>query len=145
MPVFSPSREQSRRFLKEAWKKRLERLPASPLETLAADIVAMHPEYHRLLEGKDEALDKDWRPEQGETNPFLHLSLHLAIAEQLQIDQPPGIRGAFQQLQMRSDDSHEALHHILDCLAETIWRAQREQKPLDSETYLALIQDKVLS
>lgn len=127
----------------DAWKKRVERLPATALETIAADVVAMHPEYHRLLEAGDDAVDKDWSPDQGDTNPFLHLSLHLAITEQLQIDQPPGIRAAYQQLLARSGDSHEALHHILDCLAETIWRAQRDQKPLDSASYLALMQEKI--
>lgn len=143
--MFSPSREQARRFLVEAWKKRVDRLPATPLETIAADVVSMHPEYHRLLEGNEDALEKDWNPDQGDTNPFLHLSLHLAIAEQLQIDQPPGIRAAYQQLLPRSGDNHEALHHLLDCLAETIWRAQRDQKPLDSEHYLALMEEKVRS
>ena len=40
------------------------------------------------------SLDRDWAPKGGETNPFLHLSLHLAVAEQLAIDQPAGIVAA---------------------------------------------------
>src|SRR5512147_118118 len=92
--MFNPSRDEARRFLVDAWRKRREKLPATPLETLAADIVESHPEYHALLEADDAALATEWTPEDGETNPFLHLSLHLAIAEQLQIDQPPGLRAA---------------------------------------------------
>jgi hypothetical protein len=134
--MFSPSRDQVRRFLGEAWRKRCAGLPATPLEIMAADIAALHPEYHELLSGGDEALNRDWTPEQGETNPFLHLSLHLAIAEQLSIDQPPGIRAIFEQLLIRHGDRHAALHAILDCLGETVWRANRDKAPPDGAAYL---------
>lgn len=140
--MFSPTRDQARKFLMEAWRKRCESLPATPLETMAADIAAEHPEYHALLTGNEEALAKDWTPDSGETNPFLHLSLHLAIAEQLQIDQPPGIRAGFEQLCQRLGDRHEALHNILDCLGETIWQAQRSNAPPDGAAYLECIQRK---
>jgi hypothetical protein len=141
--MFNPSRDEARRFLVEAWRKRLDALPATPLETLAADLVALHPEYHALLEGGDAALAREWTPEDGETNPFLHLSLHLAIAEQLQIDQPPGIRAACEALTARHGDRHAALHDILDCLGETIWRAQRDRTPPDGEAYLECMRRKL--
>lgn len=136
--MFNPSRDQARRFLIEAWGKRLQALPATPLETIAADIVVLHPEYHPLLEGAD-ALTRDWTPEDGATNPFLHLSLHLAIAEQLSIDQPPGIRAAYESRRSRHGDHHAALHDILECLGATLWRAQRDRAPLDAAAYLECI------
>jgi hypothetical protein len=141
--VFNPSRDQARRFLVDSWRKRRESLPATPMETLAADIVAEHPEYHALLESGDEALARDWTPEDGETNPFLHLSLHLAIAEQLQIDQPPGIRAAFEELCRRHGERHPALHDILECLGETIWRAQRDRSGPDGAAYLECIRTRL--
>jgi hypothetical protein len=134
--MFAPNREQVRRFLADAWRKRREGLPASALEIMAADIAELHPEYHALLGEGEEALTREWTPEQGEANPFLHLSLHLAIEEQLSIDQPPGIRAIFEQLQARRGDRHTALHDILDCLGETVWRASRDQAPPDGNTYL---------
>ncbi len=134
--MFTPDREQARRFLIEAWRRRQLGLPGTALETLAADIIEIHPEYHGLLESGEEALDRDWTPAQGETNPFLHLSLHLAIEEQLSIDQPPGIAASFRQLLTRHGDRHPALHVVLDCLGETLWRASRDQKPLDGEAYI---------
>lgn len=140
--MFNPTRDQARRFLVDAWTKRRNSAPATPMETLAADIAAEHPEYHALLEAGDEALAREWTPEDGETNPFLHLSLHLAIAEQLQIDQPPGIRAAFNELSARLGDRHEALHAILDCLGETVWRAQRDRAPPDGAAYLDCIRRK---
>jgi hypothetical protein len=105
---------------------------------MAADLVELHPEYHALLEA-DDALTHEWTPEQGETNPFLHLSLHLAIEEQLSIDQPPGIRAGFETLQARRGDRHEALHAVLDCLGEMVWRSQRERQPPDGAAYLDCI------
>jgi hypothetical protein len=141
--VFTPSRDQVRRFLADAWKKRCDNLPATPLEVMAADIIALHPEYHELLAGGEEALQREWTPEHGETNPFLHLSLHLAIAEQMSIDQPPGIRAAFEQLAARHGDRHAALHDILDCLGEMVWRANRDNAPPDGGAYLECLKRKL--
>jgi hypothetical protein len=134
--MFTPSRDQVRRFLADAWKKRRDGLPATPLEIMAADIAELHPEYHELLGAGEDALTREWTPEQGETNPFLHLSLHLAIEEQLSIDQPPGIRAVFEQLLARHGNRHAALHVILDCLGETVWRANQDQAPPDGNAYL---------
>ena len=139
--MFNPSRDQARRFLIDAWKKRCDKLPATQMETLAADIVGLHPEYHALLTSED-ALTRDWTPEDGAMNPFLHLSLHLAIEEQLSIDQPPGIRTAFESRQQRHGDRHAALHDVLECLGETVWRAQRDRQPLDGVAYLDCIRRK---
>lgn len=135
--MFSPSREQARRFLAEAWRKHRAGLPATPLELLAADVARLHPEYHELLAGDDEALGREWTPEQGETNPFLHLSLHLAIEEQLSIDQPAGIRAAFARLLTKhAGNRHAALHEVLDCLGEAVWQANRDRTPPDGAAYL---------
>jgi len=137
--MFNPSRDEARRFLIDAWRKRRAGLPATPLETLAADLAQLHPEYHALLEAGPASVAQEWTPEDGQTNPFLHLSLHLAIAEQIQIDQPPGIRAACDALAARHGDLHAALHDILDCLGETLWRAQRDRQPPDGAAYLECI------
>jgi hypothetical protein len=136
--MFNPSRDQARQFLIDAWRKRVGRLPATALETLAADIIALHPEYHALLMAED-ALTREWTPEDGAMNPFMHLSLHLAIEEQLSIDQPPGIRALFEDRRTQYGDHHAALHDILECLGETLWRAQRDRAPLDGAAYLECI------
>ena len=141
MNLFNPSRDQVRAFFIDAWRKECERLPQTPLEIMAAQLVAMHPEYHELLTAPD-AMTREWTPEQGETNPFLHLSLHLAIAEQLQIDQPPGLRAAFDALCIKHGEAHAALHDVLDCLGETVWKAQREGQPPDGLAYVECVRRK---
>ena len=108
--MFNPSRDQARQFFIEAWRKRRAKEIVSPLEDAAIRLIALHPEYHRLLEDREAALAREWTPESGEANPFLHLSLHLAVEEQLSIDQPPGLRAACEALLARHGDRHAALH-----------------------------------
>ena len=111
-------------------------------ETIAASLIAEHPEYHTLLENPEVAVEHEFSPESGQTNPFLHLSLHLAIEEQLSINQPPGLREAFEQCQARHGDRHAALHDVLEALGETIWRAQRDKAPLDALAYVEAVRRK---
>ncbi len=134
--MFNPSRDQARTFFFEAWRKQAERLPLTPLEEQATRIMGQHPEYHRVLDDRLRHQEREWTPEQGETNPFLHLSLHLAVQEQLGIDQPPGLRAAWQQLLKGGMPPHEAEHRLMDALAETLWESQRHGLPLDAAAYL---------
>ena len=133
--MFSPSRDQVRQFFCAAWKKHQERLPLIGAEVTAADIAARHPEYHALLADSAGALEREWTPEGGQMNPFLHLSLHLAIHEQVSIDQPPGIRAAFNRLRAKMEH-HVAEHVLVECLGETTWNAQRAGGPLDAAAYV---------
>ncbi|NJD24612.1 MAG: DUF1841 family protein [Betaproteobacteria bacterium] len=133
--MFNPTRDQVRSFFCEAWRKHRERLPLVGAELAAADLAARHPEYHALLDDPARAAEGEWTPEGGQMNPFLHLSLHLAIHEQVSIDQPPGIRAAFDALRAKMEP-HAAEHILLECLGETIWRAQREGGQMDAVDYV---------
>lgn len=126
----------------EAWRKRCQNLPATPMELLVSDVIAAHPEYHALFESGDDSLARDWSPEDGQTNPFLHIFLHVAVREQVQIDQPPGIRAAHAALSAWRGDALEAEHCIMECLAEQIWQNQRNGVPFDNARYLACIQQR---
>jgi len=134
--VFAPTRDEARRFLTEAWRKHRAGEPLSALERTAAQLIAMHPEYHAIVEAPERHLDRDYRPEQGALNPFLHLSLHLAVAEQLAIDQPPGIVAQYERLRAARGDAHAALHAVLECLGEVVWQAQRHGGTPDARLYL---------
>lgn len=137
--MFAPTRDESRRFLSGAWTKHRAGGPLSALERTVVDIVAAHPEYQRLLEDPDASVERDFPPELGAPNPFLHLSLHLAVAEQLAIDQPPGLRAQYERLRAAHGNEHDALHDVLECLGEVIWQAQRAGAAPDAELYLALV------
>ncbi|MBL8447713.1 MAG: DUF1841 family protein [Zoogloeaceae bacterium] len=139
--MFNPSRDQARLFLMDAWRKHLDHQILTPLETVAVELIGLHPEYHAILEDPESA-DRDFPPEAGQINPFLHLSLHLAIAEQLSIDQPPGLRAAFEACCQRQGERHAALHDVLEALGETLWTAQRHGTPLDGAAYVARVRQR---
>ena len=134
--MFTPSRDEARGFLIGAWAKFRAQEPLSELERIAAELIALHPEYHPMLDTPERHLDRDWLPESGDVNPFLHLSLHLAVAEQLAIDQPAGIREEFDRIRAARGDEHAALHSLLECLGEVVWTAQRHGTPPDARLYL---------
>lgn len=134
--MFNPSREQVRDFFFETWRKYRAGEDLAGLEIVALDIALLHPEYHAVLDQPERFRDQEYFPELGETNPFLHMSLHMALEEQLSIDQPRGVTGRFEQLVRRAGDRHTALHEAIECLAEMVWRAQRDAAPPDAETYL---------
>lgn len=134
--MFNPTREQARAFLFDLWEKHGAGAALTPLERMALAIVIEHPEYHSILADRERYGERDWKPEGGETNPFLHLQMHLAIEEQVSIDQPPGIRAAVGALARRLDSEHEARHEVMDCLAEVIWNAQRHGAAFDNAAYL---------
>ena len=134
--LFDPSRADVRRFFCEAWRKQLAGEPLEPIEAIAVDWIVEHPEYHGDLASADDAVTRDYGIGDGRTNPFLHLAMHLAISEQLQIDQPPGIRGALERLARRLGSTHDAMHGAMECLGEMLWKAQRAGGPPDGAAYV---------
>jgi hypothetical protein len=147
--MFNPSREDVRRFFCEAWRKRRDGIVVTPLEAAALKWVDRHPEYHALLDDADAAVTADFSVGRGDSNPFLHLSMHLAIEEQLSIDQPPGIRAAFMQLAAHAADEHEAVHEAMECLGRVLWESQRGVLPPDTQAindaYLTCLRQRATS
>ncbi len=137
--MFDPSREQAREAFFGAWRKYRAGEPLAGIEALALQVILLHPEYHDVLSHPERSRDKDYFDE---SNPFLHMSLHVALEEQLSIDQPPGIGLRFQALASKFQDRHQALHQALECLAATVWRAQRERAAPDAEAYLSCLEKR---
>lgn len=141
MSLYNPSRDQVRQFFFDVWAKFKQQAPLSALEKIALEVIQMHPEYHAVLDNPEHYLHQAYFPEMDETNPFLHLSLHVSVMEQLSINQPIGICAIYAKLQQQHD-LHSSQHVLTDCLAETIWQAQHHHQPLDSAHYLMLLQQK---
>jgi Domain of unknown function (DUF1841) len=142
MSLFNPSRDEVREFFFAAWAKFKAQQTLTDLEKIALGVMHMHPEYHSILDKPEQYKNQEYFPEFGETNPFLHMSLHLSILEQISINQPIGISDIYAQLKLKHQAEHEAQHDILDCLAETIWSAQRTNSSIDSAQYIQLLQQK---
>lgn len=134
--MFTPSSHDVRRFFCEVFRKNAAHEILTPLEAMALDWVRVHPEYDNSLADVETALAKDYSVEGGEANPFLHLSMHLSISEQVSVDQPRGIRQAYEALARRLDSPHEAQHQVMECLGEMLWQAQRTGQPPDGDHYV---------
>jgi hypothetical protein len=135
--MFNPSRDEVREMFFRVWASYREGRPLAGIDAVALDVILAHPEYHAMLDDPERFLDRDFVDQ---SNPFLHMSLHLALEEQLSIDQPPGIRLRWQALLARTGERHAALHAALECLAETVWRAQRDAAPPDAAAYLSCLE-----
>jgi len=134
--MFAPSQLEVRRFFCTTYRKLQEKMPLTPMEAIAAEWIDQHPEYHADLADEEAALAAVYTVEEGRTNPFLHLSMHLTIAEQRAIDQPTGIRQAVELLAARRNSLHDAHHVAMEALGEMIWASQRSGLPPDGHTYL---------
>ncbi len=142
--MFNPSRPDVRQFYFETWRKYQQKIPLTGAELTALAIIQEHPEYHELLTQTERYRQRDFPPELGAANPFLHLSMHLALQEQLAIDQPQGVRQYYQRLLSLYGAADAAQHEMMDCLGEMIWQAQRRQTAFDHEIYFSCM-DKKLS
>lgn len=140
--LFQPNRDEVRRFFIDAWRKRTQtHSPSStfttllsPIETLAAQWIEDHPEYHQDM--NEHALERDYSIDEAKTNPFLHLAMHVSISEQVSIDQPPGVRAAIEQLSRQLGSLHAAHHQAMACLGEMLWESQRRNEAPDAERYI---------
>lgn len=134
--MFTPSQHDVRTFFCDVLRRHREGAPLSPLEAIAAHWVQEHPEFHPELSDLQAALEASYTVEEGRTNPFLHLSMHLSLSEQVSIDQPPGIRQAMDALSQRLGSLHSAQHEAMECLGDMLWQSQRSGRPPDGQAYV---------
>ncbi len=138
--MFNPSRDEVRRFFRDLLAKKREGSVLTPLEAIAGDWIALHPEYFPALAPVADGEPDPYAPREGAPNPFLHLSMHLSIAEQLAIDQPPGIKAAVDRLTRSLGSMHDAHHEVMECLGEMLWAAQRNGTAPDGEAYVRCVE-----
>ena len=136
--IFGQDRNELRKMYADAWQKRCDHVPLSPLDAQIADVVEMHPEYHDDVTRED--LDRDYSPDGGQTNPFLHMGLHLGIREQVSTNRPEGIAAVYKAVTARKGDVHATEHEMIECLAETLWEAQSQNQAPDELKYLERLQ-----
>ena len=134
--LFGQDRDQLRGYYCKAWQARRQGMVLDPLQRQIVNVIEQHPEYHALLENPDQALGKDYLPELGESNPFLHMGMHLGLREQIDTDRPAGIKMLYRHLLDQHGEAHPLEHKMMECLAEMIWQAQKTGKAPDEAHYL---------
>ncbi len=143
--MFKPTRDQARQLFFETWRKYQQQEVLTGIEQITLEVILLHPEYHNILQDEESSRNKDYLPEMGDTNPFLHMSMHIAIKEQLSINQPVGIYDRFVQLQQQTGSEHDAAHQVMECLAEMLWQAQRNQTAPDERIYFECLDKQLCS
>lgn len=140
--MFNPTQDDVRRFFCETYRKTVAREILTPLETIASDWISEHPEYHSDLADIRAALEAEYPVEQGRSNPFLHLSMHLSLVEQTSINQPPGITPVFRKLAQQTQSVHQAHHIMMESLGAMVWESQRDGTPFDGVAYVQALEQK---
>jgi hypothetical protein len=143
--MFNPTQSEVRQFFFDVYNKVQQNVQLSDIEKIAFQVIATHPEYNHILENVNKYKEFQWTPELEQTNPFLHMSMHITLYEQLSIDQPQGIRQAYNSLCKKYNDEHETQHQIIDCIGEMLWQAHRSNTQPSAEIYLSCINHKVNS
>ena len=141
--MFGNDRVQLRRFFTDTWHKARNDQQLDPLEEVISEIILQHPEYHKMLEAGEDVLDRDFQPEGGESNPFLHLGMHIGLQEQISTNRPSDITALYQQLVIKTGDAHEAEHQMMECLGRMLWDAQRAGRMPDEKAYLECIKSLI--
>jgi len=137
--MFGQNRQQLRQMYHDVWQKNQANEPLSALESMLAQVISEHPEYHKIF-NNEASLEQEYFVEDGQTNPFLHMGLHISLHEQISTDRPTGIRKTYQKLQTKFGDTHETEHRMMECLTESLWLAQRNNLPPSESDYLAALQ-----
>ena len=135
--MFSSERHELRQFFVDCYEKMQQNLDLTPLEIQVAEVIATHPEYHQYLRN-EAALEQNFIPELGQANPFLHMSLHLSIQEQVGTDRPAGIRAIYQTL-CQHFGQQETEHQMMEPLMEQLWRSMKQGTLPDEVEYLAAL------
>jgi len=134
--LFTQDRTRTRQLFRSAWQKKINDEALEPLEKQIVSLLEEHPEYHKLLTGSENLLDHDFTAEDGSENPFLHLSLHLALREQVGTDRPAGIASITRSLLLKHGDGHTVEHMMIERLGLFLWEAQRQSRAPDEQGYL---------
>ncbi len=142
--MFKPTRDQARQLFFVAWRKYQRQEALTGIEQIVLDVILLHPEYQPVLEDEERFRNKDYLPEAGDTNPFLHMSMHVAIKEQLSINQPSGICDRFAVLLQQTGNKHDAEHQVMECLAEMLWQGQRNQTGPDETVYFDCLDKQLI-
>ena len=134
--LYGQDRNQMRQYFYDIWQKANNNETLEAMEKIIAGIINQHPEYHAVLQNRDTTLESDYLPESGQSNPFLHMGMHIALHEQLMTQRPAGIVAIYQSLMTQSRDQHDCEHRMIECLAEMLWQSQKDAQAPNEQAYL---------
>jgi len=107
-------------------------------ESGIAKILLDHPEYEEIFEDT-EILDGREFDAGTSGNPFLHISFHKMVDDQLASGRPEEVRFFLESMEDKGYDRHEIVHALMKILVCLISDAMKNQKSLDVNHYRRLL------
>lgn len=138
--MFSQDREQLRQFYYQTWNKYKKNQLLAPLERQIVACLLQHPEYHVIIEHPQQYQAQNFQ----ENNPFLHLSLHIALQEQMSTDRPCGIKAIYQQIVRQTGNQHTAEHQMMQVLERSLSLFFQDNSITHERIYLSALQQLLM-
>lgn len=138
--MYTNNREAYRQAFFTVWQKYQKKWPLDALEQQLIEVILLHPEYHSLLDKPQAFKGQEFALEE---NPFFHMSLHMAIREQIRTNRPVGIAPLYQQLLVKHNDVMAVEHKMMTCLTDIMWNAQQQGKAPDEAVFLAKLREDI--
>lgn len=134
--LYSSNRQALRQVFFDTYHKHQQGLPLEAMEKTVIDVILKHPEYHRILDNPKQYQNKDYFPDLGEENPFLHMSGHIGLREQISTNRPHGIKAIYDKLLSKIHCEQTVEHEMMDCMLHVLFTAQKENQPPSDQAYL---------
>jgi hypothetical protein len=130
MKLFDPSDQW--RFSRIAETRKVNILEGEDAKIAA--IMEDHPEFDPFWSlGEASATPQEI---QGQiVNPFVHVTLHLQIQNQIEREFPQEVKKTFLRLVEQGESDHEAIHQIISIYASLYFKALRRGQSFDESEY----------
>lgn len=133
-------RSLNRQYMYEIW----QHAKANDLDQLSEEeqqigkLMLEHEEYHNQFEFADALEDYQFDPESG-VNPFLHISIHVIVENQLKSKQPIEAYQFYNSIRRKKVSHHETIHLIGNIFAPLMFQVLKRKEPFDNELYQQLL------
>lgn len=133
-------RQKFRRTINKVWNMIKEGLPAdlNQEEKRLLPIIQEHQEYREYFENEDFLDGSEDQMEEG-INPFLHISLHQMVEDQLNSKTPVEAARLYEYIEKQGYSRHDAIHVVIMVLIHMIYNAIEKNSSFDEKRYIRLL------
>lgn len=135
--MYTNNRDTYRQTFANTWQKHLKGTTLDAVESELLAVILLHPEYHSLFDSAQKE-KQEFIPEE---NPYIHMSLHMAIREQIRMDKPLGTKEIYNNLQKIKQNPHEVEHIMMTVMAKLLWESQQSGVMPNDDTYLCKLRE----
>lgn len=124
----------SRQHYGMVWQLALAGAPLTIEQMRLVRVMQEHPEYRSIWDNPEEA--SAGLEDLTEPNPFLHVTAHMMVEEQIAGRNPPDVAVVVSRLTRSGDSRHEAIHKVANVLMGEVWDVLAKKREFDREKYV---------